>query len=57
MLLKNQLIEQKHSLMIFQFHFRCQVICKNVLITNTKQQLLYCPDGLMVELSVSNLHA
>ena len=39
----------------FQFHFHSQVISENVLVKTQKPQVCYCPDGLMVKLSVSQL--
>ena len=36
----------------FQFHFHCQVINKNILVKAQKPQLCYCPDDLMVKLSI-----
>ena len=53
---KNQHIEQKitssWNFQLFQFHFHYWVISKNVLIKTQKPQPRYCPDGLLVKLSV-----
>ena len=51
---KNQQIDTFQN---FQFLFYYRVISKNVLITIQKPQLCYCPDGLMVKLSCTKLHA
>ena len=50
---KNQHEKTKiYTFQNFQFHFHYRVISENVLIKTQKPQLCYCPDGLLVKLSV-----